>query len=493
MIKRDKETLKKLEQVLLKYFGYPAFRPGQDQIVLPLALGQDALAILPTGGGKSICFQVPGLFLGGTTIVISPLISLMQDQVKILRAAGGAATFINSTLELVEQEQRYQKLLAGEYQFLYLAPEKLLSKKFIAVIRRVNVALVAIDEAHCVSVWGHDFRPHYLQIGEFIRVLPKRPVVAAFSATANKRAQVDIVKYCGLKNLVQVQRSFARDNLHIFVRECLDEQQKILFMLFLLQKFAGKTGIIYVLTRKDARRYADLLNRLRAGLAEEVAIYHGGLDKDERTRIQAQFINGEQKVIVATNAFGMGVDQPNVRFVIHAQISSNLENYFQEIGRGGRDGQAAYCFALWTALDLQISADFIARNTSASKEQIKILKFKLAKVKEFLAYKGCRQEFVLNYFDEMGNFHCGICDNCRGQPLKFNQQVLKKLAAGREWRRQYARENGLIEGSVVTDLTLLYLAILPWREMGKLTVIPGVGRGLERILLGLKRKSNNAN
>ena len=480
----------KLEALLKKYFGYSQFRPGQLEIIFPLIKKRDVLAILPTGGGKSLCFQIPGLYLGGTTLVISPLISLMQDQVQNLEKHGIAVTFINSTLTKEEQEKRLAKFLVGEYQFVYVSPEKLISQKFRQICQQVNLTLIAIDEAHCISVWGHDFRPPYLEIGNFIDQLKKRPVIAAFTATANKRAQTDIIRYCHLQNHLQAQKSFARDNLQIYVHQCFNEHDKLLRLLYLLQKHMGETGIIYVLTRQDASSFAQLLNRLRPQ-QEPIKIYHGGLDKKERTQIQADFISGQQKVIIATNAFGMGVDQPHVRFVIHAQISSNLENYFQEIGRAGRDGALAFCYTLYLPKDLQISADFINRNHSAKKQQLQILQFKLKQMIRYLQTKKCRQNFILNYLDEKTNFCCGLCDHCRQEKLDYNYHLQQKFARLQAWRFHYARAHRLIPSSIVTDLTLAYLAVLDTKSFSDLSLIPGVGVGAQEILNKLFLTSDN--
>jgi len=469
----------KLEAILLQHFGYPHFRAGQLEIISALCTGRDVLAILPTGGGKSLCFQIPGLYLGGTVLVVSPLISLMQDQVANLVRRGLRATFINSMLERQERARRIAGLVTGEYQFVYTAPETLANPRFQVQCRSAPISVIAIDEAHCVSVWGHDFRPEYLKIGEIIAAIfpQRRPPVIALTATANNRAQADIVKYCRLSDPVHIQQSFARDNLKLMVDKCHNEHDKMLKILYTLQKHQGEIGIIYVLTRKQAVYIADVVNVLLRP-DKPVKVYHGGLEKQVRARIQEEFIAGTTPVIVATNAFGMGVDQPHVRFVIHAQISSNLENYFQEIGRGGRDGQIARAYAFYTEQDLLISLNFIKANKNLSAARRLVLLLQLKTIRKFLRSKGCRQRLVLGYFDEKRRgWQCGLCDNCCRYRFHYSEEVIRRYESWRRWRARLAARQHLIPGTILTDLTLAYLSVIPWRRLPDLTVVPGIGRG----------------
>ncbi len=468
-----------LQKILKQYFNYDDFRAGQLDIILPLINGRDVLAILPTGGGKSLCFQIPGLYLGGTTLVISPLISLMQDQVANLVKKGIKATYLNSSLSLDELKNRMTKVEANYYQFVYLAPEKLKNQSFQKICQKINIPLIAIDEAHCISVWGHDFRPAYLQLKDFLKVICKnkvKPRIAAFTATANLKAQADIKNFSGLDKPLQIQKSFARNNLKILVHQCFNEHDKILRILYLLQKHHGQIGIIYVLTRKEAKNLANFLNTLREK-ETKIAVYHGGLETKIRAQIQNDFIAEKIPIIVATNAFGMGVDQPHVRFVIHAQISSNLENYFQEIGRGGRDGKLAHCYTLYTKKDLIISANFIKQNKSLSKLRKKILINKLTQVIRYLKTKQCRQKFILNYFDEKIKQNCQLCDHCLNYKFHYPFWIKQRLLIYQQWRTNLAKNQHLIPSSIITDLSLSYLVLVNWTKLTSLAAIPGIGTG----------------
>lgn len=473
-------SLKKpLETILQQYFGYPHFRPGQLEIISALCTGHDVLAILPTGGGKSLCFQIPGLYLGGTVLIVSPLISLMQDQVANLTKRNLRATFINSTLTNPERQKRTNTFIAGGYQFLYAAPETLANPHFQTACRQAPISVIAVDEAHCVSVWGHDFRPEYFKLGQtFYDIFgDTRPPVIALTATANHRAQADIITSCRLRSPVHIQQSFARDNLKILVSRCHNEHDKLLKILYTLQKHQGEIGIIYVLTRRQAVFIADLINRLLRPRIP-IKVYHGGLDKNMRQTIQEEFIAGITPVIVATNAFGMGVDQPHVRFVIHAQISSNLENYFQEIGRGGRDGQLARAYTFYTDHDLLISLNFIKSNHQLSKKRQKVLLRQLKMIQKYLHTHTCRQHFVLKYFDEhRSHWRCHLCDRCQHYQFHYDQTVKDKFQAWVSWRSSLAQKYHLIPSTILTDLTLAYLSIISWRQLPDLTVIPGIGRG----------------
>ncbi len=329
--------------VLQEYWGYPSFRPLQEDIVRSVAEGNDTLALLPTGGGKSICFQVPGLMLGGLTLVISPLIALMQDQVRNLNSHGIPATFINSTLKIHEIDRKLQMAMDGKYKFLYLAPERLQTDLFQKRLDRLNIRLIAVDEAHCVSQWGYDFRPAYLQIGALREQLPGVPLIA-LTASAPPKVAEDILDRLQMESPRTFRKSFRRDNLVYTVQATEDIPGRIIRFL----KNQSGAGIIYTRTRKRTVLMAQMLER--EGI--KAAAYHGGLPNRERSQIQDRWIKNELQVIAATNAFGMGIDKPDVRFVIHYNLPSDIESYYQEAGRGGRDGKTAHALAFYNRPDL---------------------------------------------------------------------------------------------------------------------------------------------
>ncbi len=332
-----------IHEILKKYWGYDTFRPAQAEIIQSVIDGKDTFALLPTGGGKSLCFQIPGMYFEGMSIVISPLIALMKDQVENLEKRGVSATYINSSLPDYEIDRRLQGAMDGKYKFLYLAPERLTSQIFIQRLPAMPVSLLVVDEAHCISQWGYDFRPPYLEIHRIRKIKPNIPVIAV-TASATPEVQKDIILHLHLKTPVIFRQSFKRENLRYFVEQ---EQNAIQRILEIIRRTSG-TGIVYVRTRKAAEGIAKILeeNNLSA------AAYHGGLTHSERDRIQSEWMKNTKRIMVATNAFGMGIDKPDVRFVIHYQLSADLENYYQEAGRGGRDGKTALAIAFNNPADL---------------------------------------------------------------------------------------------------------------------------------------------
>ena len=350
------------EELLQRVFGYSSFRPGQEKLIDGVLSGQDVFGIMPTGGGKSMCYQLPALMLPGITLVISPLISLMRDQVMALKAAGVPAAFLNSTLTGPQMQAAYRNLLAGRYKIVYVAPERLDYPGFGGVVEKLNISFIAVDEAHCISQWGQDFRPSYLRIVQFIDSLPKRPVVGAFTATATRSVQEDVERILELRSPVREVTGFDRPNLYF---EVIQPESKDKTLLRLLAGQKRKSGIIYCATRKNVDKLQELL--AEAGFA--AAKYHAGLTAEARRTNQNDFIYDKAPVIVATNAFGMGIDKSNVRFVLHYNMPSSMENYYQEAGRAGRDGLPAQCVLLFSAQDVIINKFLLERRENPDLEE----------------------------------------------------------------------------------------------------------------------------
>ncbi len=328
------------EEVLRRYFGYAQFRPGQRELIDAQLSGRDVFGIMPTGGGKSICYQVPAMLLPGITLVISPLISLMKDQVMALKDAGIPAAFLNSSLTPAQITRVYENLRRCRYRIVYIAPERLLTERFLELARELDISLLAVDEAHCISQWGQDFRPSYLKIPEFLERLPVRPVVAAFTATATEEVRQDVERILGLREPLELVTGFDRPNLYFGV---LRPKDKMASLLSLLSKREGKSGIVYCATRRETEEVCQAL-RDRGFSA---ACYHAGLADDARRQAQDDFVFDRCQIMVATNAFGMGIDKSNVSFVIHYNMPKSLEAYYQEAGRAGRDGEKADCILLF--------------------------------------------------------------------------------------------------------------------------------------------------
>ncbi len=410
--------MKKQTHTLLKnIFGYETFRPLQEEIIDRTIEGKDSFVLMPTGGGKSMCFQIPALIFDGITIVVSPLISLMKDQVQALKANGIKADFFNSSITPEKENTVIDKALKGELQLLYLSPEKLISVSN-TWLKELNIKLVAIDEAHCVSMWGHDFRPEYTQLKTFRNSLPSVPFMA-LTATADKSARKDIEAQLGLKNSKLFISSFDRKNLSIEVRGQVTKKKKLQEIVNFIERRKNESGIIYCLSRKNTEEVADYLKDLR----HSVAFYHAGMNPEERERVQTEFINDDTKIIVATIAFGMGIDKSNVRFVIHYNLPKNLEGYYQEIGRSGRDGLAAETLLYYNMRDFVLYSQFAdgGANTAMQKE-------KLNRMLQFAEAKSCRRKILLSYFGEHLAQDCGNCDVCENPPKGFEGTILTQKA-----------------------------------------------------------------
>lgn len=401
-------------ELLKQYFGHSAFRPGQEEMIDHILAGQDCLGVMPTGAGKSMCYQIPALMLGGTSIVISPLISLMKDQVEGLRQSGVNAAFINSSLGTQEYFRVLDEAAAGKYSILYAAPERLSSDSFLSMCSGLEIPLVAVDEAHCVSHWGQDFRPSYLRIPEFIEQLGKRPVLAAFTATATDIVKQDIVRILGLRQPFSVTTGFDRANLYFEVRPT-EQKHKDDVLLGILREVSGRSAIVYCSTRKNVESVCGFLrtNGVNA------RCYHAGLPDDERRQAQEDFIFDRCSVIVATNAFGMGIDKSDVSLVVHYNMPKDIESYYQEAGRAGRDGSPARCILLYSKGDVRTAEFLIDHGHEESEldpeEQEEIRRRDRERLKQMTFYSTttrCLRHFILSYFGENSPSQCGHCGNC---------------------------------------------------------------------------------
>lgn len=401
----------KAQQFLKSYFGYSAFRKGQEQAIRSVLAGNNTICVMPTGGGKSITYQIPALVLEGTTIVISPLISLMKDQVDTLVQLGIPAAFINSSLTLREAGERMHAAKDGKYKLLYIAPERLESRDFIEELRTIEIPLVAVDEAHCISQWGHDFRPSYRHIQRLVEFLPTRPVVLALTATATPIVRDDICHSLDIDGNNSIITGFERENLSFFV---VKGQDKLLFLKDYLKKNEKEAGIIYAATRKTVDQLYERLRKNKINVAR----YHAGMGDEQRAREQERFLEDEATVMVATSAFGMGIDKSNIRFCIHYQLPKNMESYYQEAGRAGRDGLASECILLYSSQDVQIQRFLI--DQSSERGRITQELEKLQQMVDYCHTEDCLQAFILKYFGVMETKSCGRCGNCTDSRSSIN-------------------------------------------------------------------------
>lgn len=398
--------------ILKKYFGYSEFREGQENLIDGILAGRDVLGIMPTGAGKSICYQVPALLMPGIALVISPLISLMKDQVQALNQAGVHAAYINSSLSESQISKALRLAAAGQYKIIYVAPERLETYDFLAFARQSDISMLTVDEAHCISQWGQDFRPSYLKIVQFIRQLEKRPVISAFTATATETVKEDIICVLGLRNPEVLVTGFDRKNLYFAVET---PKKKDSYVINYIREHAAESGIIYCATRKNVDTLYEKM------LAEGISVtrYHAGLAGEERRQNQEDFIFDTRPVMIATNAFGMGIDKSNVRYVIHYNMPQSLENYYQEAGRAGRDGGKAECILLYSAQDVMINRfllDSKEQNGEYTQEELEALRERDEERLKTMTYycmtSHCLREYILHYFGEKGAVHCGNCLNC---------------------------------------------------------------------------------
>ncbi len=399
-------------KILKKYYGYTSFRPGQEEIIDSILDGNDTVGIMPTGGGKSVCYQIPALLLEGITLVVSPLISLMKDQVDALNDLGIPSAYINSSLSSKEYNKIYRNLKLGIYKIVYVAPERLENEEFIYEINNLNISQISIDEAHCVSQWGHDFRSSYLNIIKFIWQLKKKPIISAFTATATPEVREDIIYMLKIKPNVFIT-GFDRPNLKYIVVKGVNSTS---YIKEYLKEHTGESGIIYCATRKEVDSlYGELSKRYKIGR------YHAGMSDKERNENQEEFIKDNIEIMVATNAFGMGIDKSNVRFVIHSNLTKDLESYYQEAGRAGRDGLSSTCILIFNPKDIKTQRFFIENNQfGASSEIIKGKYEKLSTVINYAHTSKCIRSYVLEYFGELSVENCGNCSSCLDTRIEEN-------------------------------------------------------------------------
>ena len=400
-------------RMLETYFGYTSFRPAQEAPIASLLRNEDVIGIMPTGAGKSICFQIPALCKAGLTIVFSPLISLMKDQVDGLLVQNIPAALINSTLTQSEFNKTMYEVRSGKFKLLYIAPERLSSNFFCNVLRALPIAQVIVDEAHCISEWGHDFRPSYRLIGEWLNSLPKRPIVGAFTATATKYVENDIKKLLGLDKANVYVTGFDRPNLSFSV---IRTPKRMDYVVHYVRQHVNENGIIYCATRKDVDRVYE--NLTRVGI--KAGHYHGGLNDEVRREMQNAYADDKLQVMVATNAFGMGIDKSNVRYVLHYQMPRNMESYYQEAGRAGRDGAPAECILLYSGQDVQVHKYLIEQSIETPERQNVELR-KLQSMIDYCFCSNCLRKYMLNYFGESTVWTtCDNCSSCKGSADKVN-------------------------------------------------------------------------
>lgn len=402
-------------EVLKKYFGYESFREGQQELITNILERHDVLGIMPTGAGKSICYQVPAVMLEGITLVISPLISLMKDQVGTLNEAGIRAAYLNSSLSYAQYRKALSLARGYTYKIIYVAPERLMSDEFLSFAKEMKISMVCVDEAHCVSQWGQDFRPHYLHIQEFLKEMPQRPIVSAFTATATTQVKEDILQLLDMKDPYTITTGFDRKNLYFAVEKPKDKYQALLHYV---KQHTEDAGIVYCLSRKTVEEVCDRL--CADGFA--ATRYHAGLSDAERMNNQDDFIYDRKTIMVATNAFGMGIDKSNVRFVVHFNMPKNMESYYQEAGRAGRDGEQADCILLYSGKDVRLN-QFLIEQGSGHEDMEEAVRMELQqKEKErlksmtfYCTIPSCLRHYMLKYFGEESDGFCGSCSNCLTQ------------------------------------------------------------------------------
>ena len=440
MIISDSGIYKTPKEALKAVFGYDSFRPGQEAVINAILDGRDILAVMPTGAGKSLCYQVPAMLLSGITLVISPLISLMQDQVKALNEAGVNAAFINSSLSEKELNDTFKNAYKGHYKIIYVAPERLMSEGFISFAKSVEISMVTVDEAHCISQWGQDFRPSYMDIAEFINILDKRPIISAFTATATQNVREDIICSLGLNDPYFLVTGFDRENLFFQVDK---PQNKERFILDFIGRNRGESGIIYCATRKNVDSLYTLLRKQHISVGK----YHAGMSNEERKQMQNDFVFDYTSIVIATNAFGMGIDKSNVRFVIHYNMPSSMENYYQEAGRAGRDGLNSECILLFSPQDIIINRFLLEHKDFSEIDPTDAMTIRERDIKRLQIMEGycytteCLRNYILKYFGEDPKKPCDDCGNCmrKFETLDMTDEAKKIINCIYESRGRYGK------------------------------------------------------
>ena len=440
MIISDSGIYKTPKEALKAVFGYDSFRPGQEAVINAILDGRDILAVMPTGAGKSLCYQVPAMLFSGITLVISPLISLMQDQVKALNEAGVNAAFINSSLSEKELNDTFKNASKGQYKIIYVAPERLMSEDFVRLAKGFEISMITVDEAHCISQWGQDFRPSYMDIAEFVNVLDKRPIISAFTATATQNVREDIICSLGLSNPYFLVTGFDRENLFFQVEK---PQSKDRFILDYLDRHKGESGIIYCATRKNVDSLYTLLKKQNISVAK----YHAGMSIEERKQMQDDFVFDYTSIVIATNAFGMGIDKSNVRFVIHYNMPSSMENYYQEAGRAGRDGLNSECILLFSPQDIIINRFLLEHKDFSEIDPTDAMTIRERDIKRLQIMEGycytteCLRNYILKYFGEDPKRPCDDCGNCLRQfeTLDMTDEAKKIINCIYESRGRYGK------------------------------------------------------